>query len=787
MIGTTISHYRIEKPLGAGGMGTVYLARDLALGRTAAMKLLPDQPDAALRSRLLREADACAQLQHPGIATFYEAGEDDGRLFIAMEYVDGQTLRQKLAHGRLALPDALGIVTTVLEALGHAHAAGIIHRDVKPENIMLTSGGLAKLLDFGLAKHVLSLDVAPPTQTNLTADHAILGTLGYMAPEQINGQPLDAQTDVFAVGAVLYELLSGQPAFPGKTPTERILSVLTRDPVPLPADTVPPAISNALSRALARDRTARYASAAEMLGDLQNPGDDVVRTALPDTLAIVDFQNLSKDSTDAWLGSGMAESLTTDLSRVDGLRVVGREQLLRARAAVERLEGADDAVGIAQRLGCRWVLSGSFQKIGATVRLTARLTEVATGRVVMAEKVDGSLESIFQMQDRLSSLAARALNLEVPADQSRPQTPQLSAYESYARGLRLWQRLEKGSMSHALELFERAVDRDPVYASALSGIAAAHAMRFPFTTDPAELDAATDYARRAIEAAPDLADPHVWLGYALWRQGRIDDALDEMRRAIELDGRIGWAPYFAGGILLGAGRFEKALEMLQHAAVLDPDHGFVWLALGSTHLEMDRLGEALWSFRKAVEVENTPTPGRRPSVGARAFVGETLRRMGRLDEARRECLAALDHIEQTDHMYRDTQRGVALCYLGRTTLLQDDRPAAEAAFNQALAHFRGRPQALGGGHLVVQAQAGLVRASGSSELFDTALRLFEKRDAFNFSYVYGCSAGETLLELAAAALTLGRRDDAALCVAAAQQAGCSAGRVQEVAGRLTRP
>ena len=555
MIGRTISHYRVEKRLGAGGMGEVYLARDLALNRAAALKLLPGDLDSALKPRLLREAEASARLQHPAIATFYEAGESDGVAFIAMEYVPGQTLRDRLADGPLPIPEALSMTASLLEALGHAHAAGILHRDIKPENVMLASGSSAKLLDFGIAKLFVSdADPEEATATALTATGEIIGTVGYMSPEQLKGLPLDGRTDLFSLGAVLYEALSGKRAFPGRTAGERIAAILTRDPAPLQAASLPPELRAVLSRALAREPSQRYASAASFLSDLKRATEGEFVSALPDTLAVMDFENLSRNPDDDWIGSGVAESVGAELARVPGLTVVAREKALKVRKA---LGGAPDALDLGHALGCRWVLSGSYQRMGPALRITSRLSEVATGRVVSSEKLDGTLEEIFQMQDRLATSTAAILDLTVPAAPAPSAARNLDAYERYARGRRLFHQLGKGTFEQARELFEEAIAADPGHAPALAGLSAVHAMRFTFTTDPGELEKAAEYARRAIASDERLGEPHIWLGYSLWRQWRVEEAFREEERAMELDPANPFAPYFAGWCRISSGHARR--------------------------------------------------------------------------------------------------------------------------------------------------------------------------------------------------------------------------------------
>jgi len=288
VIGRTLAHYLVEEQLGAGGMGEVYRARDLALDRTVALKVLPAGVGPELQARLLREAQASARLQHPGIATFYETGDAEGRAFIVMEYVSGRTLRQTLAAGPLPPEPAIALTCGVLEALAHAHAAGILHRDIKPENIMVTAGGAAKLLDFGVAKHLLveggGSDHAE-TATALTGAGMIVGTVGYMSPEQLRGDAVDVRADVFSTGAVLYEAVGGRPAFPGATPTERLAAILSKDPVPLSGPGLPPQLWTVVSHALARDPAHRYPTTRSFLSELHRVTAGEIVAALPDTLA----------------------------------------------------------------------------------------------------------------------------------------------------------------------------------------------------------------------------------------------------------------------------------------------------------------------------------------------------------------------------------------------------------------------------------------------------------------------------------------------------------------------
>jgi TolB-like protein/Tfp pilus assembly protein PilF/predicted Ser/Thr protein kinase len=744
MIGERLSHYLIEERLGKGGMGEVFLARDLALGRPAAIKILPTDFSPELRRRLLSEAEASRRLQHPGIATFFEAGSSGATDFIAMEYVRGETLRKRLRGGPLPQPAALAITAGLLEALGHAHRAGVIHRDIKPENIMLTAEGAAKLLDFGLARRVISgsSEVSLPTRTQMTEAGTVLGSIGYMAPEQLRAEATDARTDLFAVGGILYEMLAGRPAFPGVTAAERIAATLFRDVSPLP-ETADGA-NWIVRRALARVPDQRYASAAEFLRDLRRLGEGDVVAAYPDTVAVLDFENRSGKSEDSWIGGAFAESLSADLGRFEGVGIVPRPKVLKAIPG-----GGADPTATGAMLGCRWVLSGSYQKMGEALRVLMHVTHVPTESVALTEKLDGVVGDIFAIQDRLGASASGALRLgDRTAARAARAAPALGAYECYTRGMEQWARLAKGGFDQAEELFREALRQQPDYPDALAGLAAVHDMRFTFTTDPAELSQALVHARRAVELDANHGAARVWLAYAQWRSGDGTEALATATRAGELDPHGHYPPYFAAAILHGRLDLDRANQLYQRAVERGPVFGFAWVGLGCTHMELGRFDEAEWSIGKAIELERS---GIHSTAGSAGFLGECLRRESRLDEARRQCLDGLESVERSDHMVRDSIRAVCLNVLGRTALDQGDRDAARTAFHQSEQHLEGRPRTLGGGHLYCQAIAGRASAEGDAKLYARARELFERRAPFDWSWFFQCSEDVTRSDLERAA------------------------------------
>jgi TolB-like protein/Tfp pilus assembly protein PilF len=628
-----------------------------------------------------------------------------------------------------------------------------------------------KLLDFGLAKRIEpdGQGADQPTMSLLTAEGAIVGTPGFLAPEQLRGEALDERVDLFAVGALLHEALAGAPAFPGSTPMARVAATLSTAPAPLAAAGLPPGIDKVLGRALERDPARRYASAGEFLADLRRLGAGRAVAGTDDRVLVADFENLTADPADEWIGTGIAETLMSDLSRYQGLAVVAREKVAQARAAAG---GTSDPITLGLRLGCRWTIGGSCQRSGPALRVTCRLVEVATGVVAAVEKTDGTLDRIFDLQDALAASVTAALRVKAApaAPQYRP-----GAWEAFARGRTFLLRLGKGAFDEAARQFEEAIALDPRHAGALAGLAMVHAMRFAYTTDPVTLERAAGYAARAAGADPGLAEAHVWLGYALWRQGCIPEALAALRRSRETDPRGVFGPYFTGCVDLRLGHRDEALRHYQASVELDEEFGFAWIGLGWTHMDLGRLDEARYCLARAEELEQRATS--HPTAGAAGYAGEVLRRMNRLEEARAAALRGIEAAEKSDHMYRDTLRGIGLLSLGRTALRQGDRAGARAAFDQAADHLRGRDRTLGGGHLMVQALAGLAQATRDAAPYEKARALFERRAGHDFSWLWGATDDVSLLEMARAARTLAKPSEAIDLLRRADAAGATQAHV----------
>jgi eukaryotic-like serine/threonine-protein kinase len=755
-------------------MGTVYLARDLALGRLAALKLLSDELDSGQREWLVAEGRESARLQHPAIATFYEAGESSGRTFLAMEYVRGQTLKRRLERGPLPPLEAISIVADLLAALGHAHFAGILHRDVKPGNVMLTADRGAKLLDFGLAKQVgtpelgrlpgrAASGVDLQTLTLLAEEGAIVGTPGYMSPEQVSGTALDVRSDLFAIGAVLSEALTGRAAFPGATAAERLVAVLEPGPQPAEFDALMPGLGVVLAKALARDRESRYATAAQFMAGLEQLDGGAAGKRSDPSVAVLDLRNRSKLSGDDWIERGLADSLAESLGRVSGISVVPRMEVLRASTSGRDEDPDRGAIELGYRLGCRMALTGEFEREGDLVRVAMRLLDVATERCVASAEDRDTLEHLFDLRDRLCVQLVPHMSAGGPPTPlancllgATPAAPRVEAYEWHIRAERLRFSLQKGASDQARDFYERAVQLDPTFAPPLAGLAWLNAFLYTHTGSVRDLETGADYARRAIQLDPHSAVACVSLGYALWRLGNPEEGYAWAAQAMERGDP--WAFYFGGTMLFEMGRLEGALRIEQRAVEVLPTHGYAWLCLGSLQVELGRLEEGAWCFRRAIEIERQG--GVSPTPGAAIYLGECLRRLGRLEEARAECMAGIATAERSDHNHRDVFRGMGLLALGRTALDQADRDGACAAFNQAGEHARGRRQMSTGGHILVQALAGLARASLDEASFEKGLQIFDQRGDLDFGFGLLLRDGTTLHALAEAAHAVGREEQA---------------------------
>lgn len=718
MVGTTVQHYRIIERLGSGGMGEVYRADDLRLGRPVALKFLPPslKADPESRARLLNEAKAASMLRSPNIAVTYDIGESDGSDFIAMEYVDGETLAARLSKGPLPVREAVQAAIQTADALDEAHSRGIVHRDIKSANLMRTARGLIKVLDFGLAKIAPAGDT-DITRANMTMAGMIVGTVSYMAPEQALGKSVDHRADLFSLGVVLFELLTGRVPFEGTTPTEIIDHILHQDPPPVSryVSGVPPALDGIVKRALEKPPSFRYQSAREMYTDLKAVAAqlDLVAartsrisvapapqgTAIGCCVAVMTFANITKEPADDWIGTGIAETVSSDLKNVHNLSVIGRARVYDALRNLSSDAHLNDslAIDIGRRLGATWVVVGGYQRLGTMIRITANFVEVATGEVQRTVKVDGRIDDIFALQDKIVYELTQGLNVALQGTEvagiERQETRSVEAYESYARGMMNMRQATRESMDRAIGAFEEATRHDPEYANAWAALGAVYGLKGTFMSMPEMIDRAIELERRALAIDPELADAHMWLGSSLLDLGHVDEALAEIGEAIRLEPDNGQARQTrARALWIGKGDFAAAIPEFERSIELNPEYGYSYLQLSLLLAWEGQLARAEDISRHAVDLQEQYISGTAglQIVGAHGRLGYVYYLQGRYEEALKEYERELAFINSSDHALRERTNIELGVRIGAAYHRQGLGEDAERHFGRALKAFEAR-------------------------------------------------------------------------------------------------
>ena len=606
MIGKTVSHYRITEKLGAGGMGVVYKAEDAKLEREVALKFLsPDMTrDASATERFVREAKAAAALNHPNICTVFEIDEADGRTFIAMECVEGEDLRVKIKAGALELNEAIDVAVQVAEALAAAHEKGIVHRDVKPANIVVTPRGQAKIMDFGLVR------MAGGAQ--LTRLDTTVGTVAYMSPEQARGRDVDHRTDIWSLGVVLYEMLTGDRPFAGDRDQAVIYSILNDEPESITSSVpgAPPELAGALAKALAKDPTARYQSAGNLAADLgmirQRFVSDptVVVSAPPEALpsiAVLPFANMSPDPENDYFGDGLAEELANALAQLPQLRVA-------ARTSAFQFRGKDsDIREIGSKLNVETVLEGSVRKAGNRLRVTAQLISVSDGFHLWSNRYDREMEDVFAVQDEITAAIVDQLKVrlgpEPKAPSVRRHTDNLDAYALYLKGHYYWNSLTPEGFRKSRECYEKAIEIDPDYAPAHAALSMWHqSLAFWADAPPTEAFAQSRAAaERALEIDETVALAHNCLAVIhFMHDWDWERAEREFERAIELDPSSSFGHLNYAFLLTDLARHEEALREIGIAQRLDPLSTIVNAWAASLLVSAGRVSEGIAELEEIV-------------------------------------------------------------------------------------------------------------------------------------------------------------------------------------------
>ena len=594
-VGSTVSHYKILRRLGSGGMGVVFEAEDGRLGRRVAVKFLTDEMerDASILERFQREARAASSLNHPGICTVHSIEEHERRHFIVMELLDGQTLAQRMGRQPFEIGELLDLGIQIADALESAHSKGIVHRDLKPANLMVNARGQCKILDFGLAKIGATgakgdRDSAPSQAETmrggdqLTMAGSVLGTVHYMSPEQARGQLTDARTDLFSIGAVLYQMATGALPFPGDTQPLVFEAILNRPPRPLSEANpqMPSELERIFDKSLEKDRNLRYQTATELKTDLlrlkrdldsgRRKGPDLADSkggtdkSSEKSIAVLYFENLSGAKEDEYLRDGITEDIITELSKIQGMKVYSRPTVLVYR------DKPVTPSQIGQQLHAAYVLAGSLRRAGTRLRITTQLVDTHTDFPLWSERYDREMKDVFEVQDEIAQKIAAALRIQLSPQEQKAlaakPTDNLQAYDLYLRGRSYARRLTRQDLEFALQMYENAVTQDANFALAFAAIANVCAYYHAhYAREDVWIHRARAAAERAMGLQPDVPEVMVAQAWILYAKGQYDEMSAIVRNVIARKRDCEGAYYLLLRGLYASGKYQEVANVADEA------------------------------------------------------------------------------------------------------------------------------------------------------------------------------------------------------------------------------
>jgi serine/threonine-protein kinase len=646
--GTKLDRYEISDPIGAGGMGEVYRARDPRLARDVAVKVMAAElaKDPDWLRRFEQEARSTASLSHPNIISVYDVGKSGDHSFIVTELLEGETLRGRLLRGALPIRKALETMLQILAGLGAAHARGIVHRDLKPENIFITRQGQVKILDFGLAKVTSAGAENGDAQPTLVSQPGmVVGTVSYMAPEQARGLNADARSDIFAAGAILYEMLCGERAFRGTSPADTISAILKEEPNSLSRRgiAVSPALMRILNRCLEKDAADRFQSARDVAFAIESISDSQEPTTVREkttekSIAVLPFSNMGGDADQEYFSDGLAEELINALAGLTGLRVASRTSAFRFR-------GRDlDIREIGKQLNVETVLEGSVRRAGKRLRITAQLINVADGYHMWSQRYDRELEDVFAIQDEITESIVKTLKPTLLGEQrpaGRRHTDNVEAFQLYLKGRHLWQQRAHTALRSSIEYFQQAIAIDPDYALAHAGIADSLGILrvYGYVSDQESRSRAETASKRAMELDATLAEAHyasalftiyfredwsagegplreaarlaprnalfhIYLGFFLALQDRVAEAEVSLARGIELDPLSPLGYSLHGVSMFVCHRYEDAIRLGERALELHADFHIGLLAIGLGCCQLGQYERAIAVLERLASLSN---------------------------------------------------------------------------------------------------------------------------------------------------------------------------------------